>query len=103
MFNIMVVENDIKLRQGIKENLEFKLPFVNVVLASDTKQTLKLIKQHYPKFILVDIRLEKENGLILTEKIKKEYPNIIITINSNDDSPEYQAEAEKVGADYFLS
>lgn len=103
MFNIMVVENDIKLRQRIKAILEFKLPFVNVVLASDTKQTLKLIKQHHPKFILVDIRLEKENGLILAEKIKKEYPNIIITINSNYDSPEYQAEAEKVGADYFLS
>jgi DNA-binding NtrC family response regulator len=69
----MVVENDIKLRQRIKAILEVKLPFVNVVLASDTKQILKLIKQHQPKFVLVDIRLKKENGLILAEKIKKEY------------------------------
>jgi len=103
MYNIMIVENDIKLRQRIKAILEFKLPFVSVIEASDTKQTLKRIKQYQPEFILMDIRLEKENGLILAKKIKKEYPNIIITINSNYDSPEYQAEAEKVGADYFLS
>ncbi|MCJ7539084.1 MAG: response regulator [Desulfobacterales bacterium] len=103
MYNIMVVENDIKLRQRIKAILELKLPFVSVIEASDAKQTLKRIKQHHPEFILVDIRLAKENGLILAEKIKKEYPNIIITINSNCDTPEYQAEAKKVGADYFLS
>lgn len=103
MYNIMVVENDVKLRQRIKAILEFKLPFVTVIEASDTKQTLKRIKQYHPKFILMDIRLEKENGLILAKKIKKEYPNIIITINSNYDSPEYQAEAEKVGVDCFLS
>ncbi|MCJ7540111.1 MAG: response regulator, partial [Desulfobacterales bacterium] len=90
MFNIMVVENDIKLRQRIKAILELKLPFVSVIEASDAKQTLKRIKKHHPEFILVDIRLAKENGLILAEKIKKEYPNIIITINSNCDTPEYQ-------------
>jgi DNA-binding NarL/FixJ family response regulator len=99
----MVIENNIKLRQRIKAILEFKFPFVSVIEASDTKQTLKRIKQHQPEFILVDIRLEKENGLILAQKIKKEYPHIIITINSNCDSPEYQAEAKKIGADYFLS
>jgi CheY-like chemotaxis protein len=49
--------------------------------------------------VLVDIRLEKENGLKLARKIKKEYPDIIIAINSNYASPEYQAEAEKVGTE----
>lgn len=103
MYNIMVVENDIKLRQRIKAILEFKLPFVSVIEASDMEQTLKRIKLHPPEFIIVDIRLAKENGLVLAKKIKKKYPGIIITINSNYDSPEYQAEAQKIGADYFLS
>jgi len=103
MCTIMVIEHDIKLREKIKMILEFKLPFVNVIEASDKKQILKQIEQHHPELVLVDIRLEKENGLKLARKIKKEYPDIIIAINTNYDSPEYQAEAEKVGVDYFLS
>jgi len=100
---VLIVENDITLRQRIKAILEFKLPFVIVIEASDAKGSFKQIKQHRPEFILMDIRLEKENGLKLVQKIKAEYPNTVITINSNYDSPEYQAEAAHVGADHFLS
>lgn len=100
---ILIVENDIRLRQRIKGILERQLPFVRVCEASDAAESVKRIKQHRPQFILMDIRLEKESGLQLTQKIKSEYPNTIIAINSNYDTPEYQAEANFVGADYFLS
>lgn len=100
---ILIVENDIRLRRRIKGILERQLPFVTVAEASDAAETFKQIKQHRPQFILMDIRLEKESGLQLTQKIKIEYPNTIVAINSNYDTPEYQAEANSVGADFFLS
>jgi two-component system response regulator YesN len=103
MFKILIVEKDTKLRRRIKAILEIKFPFVIVTEASDAKETFKQIKEHRPEFILMDIRLERENGLKLAQKIKTEYPNTVIAINSNYDSPEYQAEASSVGADYFLS
>lgn len=102
-YKVLIVENNIRLRQRIKAILELKLPFVTVTEASDAKETLKQIKQHRPEFILMDIRLENENGLKLAQKIKSDYPNTVITVNSNYDSPEYQAEATYLGIDYFLS
>ena len=78
MFKILIVENDIKLRQKIKAILELKFPFVTVTEASSAEETLKQIKQHQPEFILMDIRLEKQNGLELVKKIKYGCPNAVI-------------------------
>jgi DNA-binding NarL/FixJ family response regulator len=51
----------------------------------------------------MDIRLENENGLNLIKKIREKYPEIIITVNSYSDSFEYQMEAVRAGAKFFLS
>jgi len=103
MFKILLVEYDTKLRRRIKAILELRLPFVTISEASNSEEALKQIRQHRPEFILIDIRLKKENGLDLVKKIKYIYPHAVITINSNCDSPEYRAEAVHKGADYFLS
>ena len=103
MLKILIIEDDTKLRQRIKAILELRLPFVTVTEASNSEDALKHIGEHLPDFILMDIRLKKENGLDLVKKIKYVYPQAVITINSNCDSPEYRAEAVHKGADYFLS
>lgn len=103
MFKTLIVENNTKLRQKIKAILELKLPFVAVNEASSTEETLKKIELDPPNLVLMDIRLENENGLNLIKKIKEKYPKIIITVNSYSDSFEYQMEAVRVGAKFFLS
>jgi DNA-binding NarL/FixJ family response regulator len=103
MFKILLVENDTKLRRRIKAILKLRLPFVTIAEASNSEEALKQTRQHRPELILMDIRLEKENGLELVKKIKDKCPRAVISINSNCDSPEYRAEAAHKGADYFLS
>ena len=103
MFKLLILENDNKLRRRIKAILELRLSFVEITEASNSDEALKLIEQHKPEFVLMDICLKKENGLDLVKKIKYLYPHTFITINSNCDSPEYRAEAVHKGADYFLS
>jgi DNA-binding NarL/FixJ family response regulator len=103
MFKILIIEDDTKLRRRIKAILELRLPFVTVTEASSSEEALKHIGQNRPDFILMDIRLKKENGLDLVKKIKYACPDAVITINSNCDSPEYRAEAVHKGAHYFLS
>jgi DNA-binding NarL/FixJ family response regulator len=103
MFNILIVEENVKLRKRIKGILISKLPFLRVAEASDEKETFSEIAKNRPDLVIMDIRLAGENGLNLTKKIKMQYPFIPIAINTNNDSPEYKTAAIQVGADYFLS
>ena len=103
MFKILIVEDDIKLRQRIKKILKSKLPLFSIAEASDEKETFSEIERKQPNLVILDIRLAGGLGLKLTKKIKRRYPFIPITINTNNDSAEYKAAAVQVGADYFLS
>jgi DNA-binding NarL/FixJ family response regulator len=50
----------------------------------------------------MDIRLPGESGLVLTQKIKTVYPDIIIFILTNYDIPECRDAAFRYGADRFI-
>ena len=103
MHNIIIIEDNIKLRKQIKRILTSKIPFLSVAEASDEKETLLEISKKRPDCVIIDVQLAGENGLNLTKKIKIQYPHIPVVINTNNDSPEYRNEATLVGADYFLS
>jgi DNA-binding NarL/FixJ family response regulator len=61
------------------------------------------ISKNLPDIIIMDLKLEKENGLKLTQLIKEKYPQILIAINTNYDSLEYRKAAQQKGADVFFS
>ena len=103
MLNILIIEDNIKLRQRIKSILIAKLPFLHVAEASDKKEAFSEIEKNRPDLVIMDIQLAAENGLHLTKMIKIRYPFIPIAINTHSDSPEYKTAAVKVGAEYFLS
>ena len=52
--------------------------------------------------VFMDMRLPGKNGLELTREIKGHHPNLVISIFTSYDLPEYRKIAEKCGADYFL-
>ena len=103
MFNILIIEDNIRLRQRIKDLLISKLPFLIIAEASDEKEAFSEIEKNRPDLVIMDIHMAAENGLNLTKMIKMRYPCIPIAINTNNDAPEYKTAAEKIGAEYFLS
>jgi len=103
MFNILIIDGNIKLRNRVKKILTSRLPFLIIAGASDEKQTFSEIEKSRPNLVIMEIRLPGERGLNLTKKIKMRYPLIPIAINTNSDSPEYKTASAHVGADYFLS
>ncbi len=52
--------------------------------------------------IFMDIKLPGENGLEVTKKVKKKYPEMIVIILTYHDSPEHREAAVQCGANYFL-
>jgi len=73
-----------------------------VGLATDCKKAREKTHPSCPDFILIDIKLPRENGLQLTKKIKAQYGRIVIIIVTNDDLPEYRQAIHKCGASYFF-
>jgi DNA-binding NarL/FixJ family response regulator len=103
MLNILIIEDNIRLRQRIKSLLLSTLPFLNVAEASDEKEAFLEIEKSRPDLVIMDIHLAAQNGLNLTKRIKMQYPLIPIAINTHSDYPEYKTAADEVGAEYFLS
>lgn len=103
MLKIIIIEDNIKLREIIKKALSSTLPFVNISETADGKTIFDEIDDNGPDLIIMDIRLPGENGLKLTKKIKKQYPRVFIAMNTNYDSQEYREAAHLAGADCFFS
>lgn len=103
MCKILIVEDNAVFRQSLRETLVDKFPFLIIEEATGGKETLQKIDILPPDLIFMDIKLQGENGLKLTKKIKNTYPKIIIIILTNYNLPEYRDAAHQCGATYFIT
>jgi len=103
MFKIMLVEDELTLRQLFRCHLEDQFPSMEIMEASNADEALQKIGSQPPHLIFMDISLPGESGLELTRKIKKEHPEIVVVIVTGYDLPEYREEAIRCKADYFFT
>jgi len=64
---------------------------------------LEKVDTFLPNLIFMDIHLPGENCLLLTQKIKKDHPEMIICILTSYDLREYRELAFKCGVNYFIA
>ena len=98
----LIVEDNPLFRQTIVDILTTQFPSMVLGEAADGKTALQKVEEERPDLIFMDIKLHGENGLHLTEHIKKKHPDIIVAILTSYDWPEYREAAYKFGADYFI-
>ena len=103
MFRMMLVEDNVIFRESLRDSLRLKFPSMEIAEADNSVEALAKIASFSPNLIFMDIRLPGQNGLALTEMIKKLYPGIIIIILTSYDIPEYREAAARFKADYFFS
>ena len=102
MFTTLIVEHNSTFRQSLKDMLSERYPIMKFGEASDGAEALQIIKTHLPDLIFMDIRLPGENGLEITRKIKRDYPQGRVIILTNYDLAEYRDTAYRYGADFFV-
>jgi len=61
-----------------------------------------LLEQFQPQIIFLDIHLPDKSGIELLNKIKTEYPEIIVIMFTNQGSDFYKTLCLELGADYFI-
>jgi len=103
MARILIVEKNASFRQSLKDILYLQFPLTMIEGAADGNEALEKVDTFLPNLIFMDIHLPGENSLLLTQKIKKDHPEIIIGILTSYDLREYRKFAFKCGANYLIA
>jgi two-component system response regulator DegU len=102
MVRMLIVGDNTSFRQSLKEILHLKFSSIVIEEAGEGNEALRKVNTFFPDLIFMDINLPGENGLLLTQKIKKDRPEIIICILTSYDLPQYREVALQCGADCFI-
>jgi len=102
MLRILIVEDNQIFREAFKSRLNEDFPSMVIKEASNGDEALQRVDEAHPDLIFMDIRLPGANGLQLTQKIKKDLPDIRVAILTDYDLPEYRQAAVEYGADRFF-
>jgi DNA-binding NarL/FixJ family response regulator len=101
MLRVLIVEDNRIFREAFKKSLFDYFPSMVIEEAANGDEALEKIKGGPPHLIFMDIRLPGVNGLQLTQRVKKDFPDINIAILTDYDLPEYRQAAAQYGADRF--
>ena len=100
--SILLADDHALVRAGIRALVE-KLPSLRVVgEAKDGREALRLVLEHRPDVVLMDIAMPGLNGLEATARISKELPSTRVIILSMYANEEYVREAIRAGAHGYL-
>lgn len=99
---LIIVDDHPILREGLKTVLELTGGFEVVADTDDGKIVNDLIMAKKPDMILMDIRMEKLDGISASRIIKKDFPNIKILLLTMHDDEHYIKEALEIGVEGYI-
>ena len=85
MSQIIVIEDDRAILRGLKDNLECES--YEVLTATDGEQGYRLIQEHNPDLIVLDLMMPKMDGYELCRKVRSEgmaVPILMLTARSEE-------------------
>jgi DNA-binding NarL/FixJ family response regulator len=102
MINILLVDDQNLIRQGLKALLELEPDLQIIGEAENGKIAIELVKDLQPNVVLMDIRMPVMDGVMATQQICQQFPNANILILTTFDDDNYVAAAIKYGAKGYL-
>ena len=100
---VVVADDQTVVRDGLVTLLKL-LPGIDVVAAaSDGEEAVRLVAEHNPDVLLVDLRMPKCDGVEVTRRVRTDHPGtevVVLTTYSDDDSV---LSALRAGARGFLT
>lgn len=100
---VVVADDQTVVRDGLVTLLKL-LPGIDVVAAaSDGEEAVRLVAEHNPDVLLVDLRMPRCDGVEATRRVRADHPGtevVVLTTYSDDDSV---LSALRAGARGFLT
>lgn len=102
MKKILIIEDEKILADMYRD--KFVQAGYKVMVASEAKEGIELVKKEKPDLIILDILLPKENGIFFLGEFRKspEITSIPVVVFSNFDEPETKKQAKELGAKAYL-
>ncbi len=102
IINVVLADDHVLVRDGIKALLEDQEGIRVVDEASNGVEALEVIKKNKPHLLIVDIRMPEMNGIEVVAEINRLYNDVRTLVLSMHDSEEYVVKAIQAGADGYL-
>lgn len=102
VINIVLIDDHKLFREGVKRILDLEKDLNVVAEGGDGTDAAKLVKEHNPDVVLMDINMPTMNGIEATANLVKNFPDTKIIILSIHDDESYVTHALKTGAQGYL-
>jgi DNA-binding NarL/FixJ family response regulator len=102
MINVLLVDDDVLVRQGLRMRLELEPDLVISGEAGDGRQALALVQSLHPKVVIIDLRMPGMDGIMATERLQEIAPEVAVVVLSNNDDRETRERARAAGAAAFV-
>lgn len=102
MINVVLADDHVLVRDGIKALLEDQSGITVIDEASNGKEALEVISKNKPHVLIVDIRMPEMNGIEVVSQMNKNHKDVKTLVLSMHDSEEYVLQSIHAGADGYL-
>ncbi len=102
MINVVLADDHVFVRDGIKSLLENEININVIGEATDGAEAVEVVNALHPDLLIVDIRMPHLTGIEVVEKLRSQSNQIKIIMLSMHDSEEYVLKSIKAGADGYL-
>ncbi len=100
-FNILIVDDEKNIREGLGKALE--LDGYNVLLAVDGQEGLEIIENEEIDLVIADLRMPRVSGEELLRRVVQSYPTVPVIILTGHGTIETAVQAMRDGAYDFLT
>lgn len=102
MINILIADDHVLLRQGLKQIIELEEDMKVIYQASDGEEAYEIAKKISPDIILMDINMPNVNGIKAAKMLKNDNPKNKIMFLTIYNDKEYLMEALKIGVEGYI-
>ena len=99
---IVIIDDHQLFREGVKRILEFEKSFEVVAEGEDGTDAVRLVEEHKPDVVIMDINMPNMNGVEATAHLIEKFPGVRVIILSIHDDENYVQHVLKTGASGYL-
>lgn len=102
MIRLLIADDHLIIRQGLRLILETEDDFQIVAEAADGAEAVKLCDLHKPNVVLMDLRMPGMDGLTAIEILREQQPEIAVVILTTFNEDELMLRGLRAGARGYL-